>query len=101
MEHKVQPDQASDQLDRAGVGHKPAHIQACPEHDEVERDEEAIGDAAHLRGETFRAPDRRDHETRAKAGDQDARPPLLGKPREQEQDEQRQAQIERPVTLPG
>ena len=77
-----------------------AHVDPRTEHDEEERDEEAVADAGHLAREPLGPLDGGDDETDREPGDQDARAGSQCQPGEAEQHDQRQAQVESPAPVP-
>ena len=73
-----------------GLGER-AEIDAAPEHDEEQRDEEAFAQPDQLIGDATGLAERRHHHAGREARDQHARVEALGDPGEREQHEQRDA----------
>jgi hypothetical protein len=101
MDEDIERHQGRGKCQHRGFAGEAREVQPRAEDHEVERDEEAFGNAAYLRREPFRTADQSHRDARAEARDEDAGAALLGDPGQHEQHQQRQAQIERPVTLLG
>jgi hypothetical protein len=97
----VQHDERDGHDEQIGVVDERPHVQPRAEDDEEERDEEAFGDAADLRRQPLRPPDRGHHQPHAESAEEHAGAALLRDPCQAEQHSQRETQVQRPTPLLG
>ena len=101
VDDEIEHDERGGHEQQIGVVDQRADVQTRAEHDEEERDEEALRDAADLSRQALRSSDRGHDEAHAESAEEHAGPALLRDPRQTEEHGQRETQIQRPAASLG